>query len=342
MRMASRKVTVNPNGAQAAAIRLWSAVDVFTRNAGVVRAPVNQADYAAWLGTARQALGDRAFDAAWTAGQILIWQDAAEEALILPEPSEQTTSLPLIVVDDLPHEAALAAEIQAGLLPATLPHPPGWQLAAMLLPARETAGDFYDCVALPDGRLILVIADVAGKGLGAALYMATGRALIRSQIAFGVHEPAALLAGVNARLLEDTHAGLFITTFLGVLDPATGTLTYANAGHPPPFLLSGKGDMLATPLNPTGLVLGIEPGVTWREESVVLGPGARLLLYTDGVTEAQDPRGAFFETDGLLAAIDARVDTVALLARVRAAVDRFSGGAPQFDDITLLVVGREG
>lgn len=267
----------------------------------------------------------------------MTWEQATDAALAF-DPDSATTTAP-VVLDDLAHEAALAAEIQIGLLPATLPQPAGWQIAAILLPARETAGDFYDCIVLPDGRLILVIADVAGKGLGAALYMATGRALIRSLVAFGVTEPAALLAGVNARLLEDTHAGLFITAFIGTLDPAVGTLTYANAGHPPPLLLTDTAPGL---LAPTGLVLGVELDAAWREETVALAPGDRLLLYTDGVTEAQDGQGAFFETERLLAILDADTDADSLIARVQAAVAAFAGNTPQFDDITLLAVGRNG
>lgn len=325
-------------GDAAHATRPWGAAAALRSDIGAPMFPADRPIYERHVAQARLALGER-FDAVWEAGSALSWQDAAEEALAALESSASMAVAPILAVNGLAHEAALAAEIQAGLLPALLPQPVGWQLAAALLPARETAGDFYDCIALPDDRLVLVIADVAGKGLGAALYMATGRALIRSQIAFGVTEPAALLAGVNARLLEDTHAGLFITAFIGVLDPMMGTLTYANAGHPPALLLATNGP--ARSLLPTGLVLGVEPNIAWREETVALAPGNRLLLYTDGVTEAQDVHGAFFDTERLLAVLNPSDDAASLLAQVRAAVESFAGGAPQFDDITLLAVGRE-
>src|SRR5262249_5942264 len=255
----------------------------------------------------RAQLDEATFAAAWAEGQQLTLEHARAEALAALDEVEATAAvpsmMPAVPLDDLAHEVALAAEIQNGLLPAALPQPAGWRIAAALLPARETAGDFYDCFLLPDGRLALVIADVAGKGLGAALYMATGRALIRTLVPLGISAPAAVLAGVNDRLLADTHAGLFITAFFGVLDLASGTLTYANAGHRPPLLLAESATGAVQLLNPTGLVLGVEPEVTWREETVELGVGDRLLLYTDGVTEAQDAGGAFFETEQLVATL---------------------------------------
>jgi sigma-B regulation protein RsbU (phosphoserine phosphatase) len=306
--------------------------------------PAERVEYERHVAAARAQMDEASFDAAWATGQQLTLEDAVAEGLAALDEVPAISAvpdgiMPAVFIDDLAHEVALAAEIQLGLLPAVLPQPAGWRIAAALLPARETAGDFYDCFLLPDGRLALVIADVSGKGLGAALYMATGRALIRTLVPLGITAPAAVLAGVNAHLLEDTHAGLFITAFFGLLDLASGTLTYANAGHPPPLLTDSTGRALQL-LNPTGLVLGVEPGVIWREEEVVLGEGDRLLLYTDGVTEAQDALGAFFETEQLLATLAAGAgdDVEAVVARVRAAVLAFAGALPQFDDITLLAV----
>ncbi len=326
------------------AARLLGAAEALRTTIGAHPKAATRPAYARDVAAARAQLDEAAFATAWAAGKALTLEQAHAEALAALDELQATATvaggiLPAVLIDDLAHEVALAAEIQLGLLPATLPQPPGWRIAAALLPARETAGDFYDCFLLADGRLALVIADVAGKGLGAALYMATGRALIRTLVPLGITAPAAVLAGVNARLLEDTHAGLFITAFFGLLDLASGTLTYANAGHPPPLLADSTGRAVQL-LNPTGLVLGVEPGVTWREETVVLGVGDRLLLYTDGVTEAQDAGGAFFETAQLLATLAAGPgdDVEAAVARVRAAVLAFAGALPQFDDITLLAV----
>jgi serine phosphatase RsbU (regulator of sigma subunit) len=308
--------------------------------------PELRTDSDRYVAATRAQLSEEAFAAAWAEGRALSLDQIVAETMAMSDAFQATAAvpggLPAVPIDDLAHELALAAEIQNGLLPASLPQPTGWRIAAALLSARETAGDFYDCFLLLDGRLALVIADVSGKGLGAALYMATGRALIRTLVPLGITAPAAVLAGVNARLLEDTHAGLFITAFFGVLDLASGTLTYANAGHPPPLLLADSARDAVQLLNPTGLVLGVEPGVTWREETVALGVGDRLLLYTDGVTEAQDAGGAFFETERLLATLAAGAgdDVEAAIARVRAAVLAFAGALPQFDDITLLAVQR--
>jgi serine phosphatase RsbU (regulator of sigma subunit) len=238
----------------------------------------------------------------------------------------------------LQQELEAAAAIQAGLLPVVLPKPHGWQFAAKLIPAQETAGDFNDCMTLADGRVGLVIADVAGKGLGPALYMATGRALIRTLVAEGHVDPADLLARVNAYLLKETHADLFITAFYGVLEPSHGTLVYANAGHPPPLIVNAQDPGNLHKLAPTGLVLGVELNVGWKQHQVQLSPGDVVLLYTDGVTEAENTSGSFFETERLVAALRGNLESSAEIAvtTVLAAVRAFANRAPQNDDITLL------
>lgn len=309
------------------------------RSLGMPRWPVDRPDYERHVAAARATLGATGFAAAWDAGQQLDWETALDTAVaLLRQPALATAPLHTSD-DDMRRELATAAAIQAGLLPSTLPRPPGWRIAALLAAARETAGDFYDCFTLPDGRIVLVIADVAGKGLGAALYMATGRALIRTLSATDRVEPAAIMAGVNAHLLEDTRADLFITAFYGVLDPHDGTLIYANAGHPPPFLIDSTAAQPQA-LMPTGLVLGVEPGVTWHQQTIRFEPGATLLLYTDGVTEAQDAAGGFFDTERLLAVLEQNRanDAETVVAQVAEAVRRFAGSAPQSDDITLLAV----
>lgn len=325
-------------GDPADAVRCWSAVERFRQHAGMPRWPIEQNDYRQHLDAARAALGETGFAAAWDAGQCLNWETTVDTAITLL----RSPALPVVSVavdDDTRRELVTAAAIQAGLLPATLPQPPGWRLAASLVPARETAGDFYDCFTLPDGRIALVIADVAGKGLGAALYMATGRALIRTLCGMNRIEPADVMAGVNTHLLGDTRADLFITAFYGILNPRDGTLQYANAGHPPPLLLRRADRELET-LMPTGLVLGVEPGVTWRQQQTRLEPGDLLLLYTDGVTEAQDAAGDFFDNERLAAVLHSHhdADAATIVALVADAVRLFAGSAPQSDDITLMAL----
>ena len=238
-------------------------------------------------------------------------------------------------------EMAAAGKIQSGFLPAQPPQIPGWQLAAALEPSRQTSGDFYDFISLQDGRLGIVIADVADKGASAALFMALSSSLIRTYAARYETQPELVLAETNRRILADTHTDLFVTVFYAVLDPATGTLLYSNAGHNPPYHLQGDGGTVR-PLTRTGMPVGILEDSTWAMGSVQLSPGDVLVLYTDGVTEAQDGQGAFFGSEQLLATIQFNLNRSAqdIQKAILTAIHQFAGGAPQFDDITLVVLGR--
>ncbi len=239
-------------------------------------------------------------------------------------------------------EMALAGEIQANFLPDTLPDVPGWQLAAMLEPARTTSGDFYDVFLLPGERLGVLIADVVGKGMGAALFMALSRTLIRTFAVEPGAQPAAVLTAANRRILADTHAGLFVTVFYGVLDPDSGELTYANAGHNPAYLVDARDGDTIDELERTGVPLGILDSATWQQRSVHLAPGAVLMLYTDGITEAQDAQEGFFDEERLREIARASLGRSAAEVQeaVIARVDAFVGAAPQSDDMALVVVVR--
>lgn len=240
-------------------------------------------------------------------------------------------------------EMALAGRMQASLLSASPSDVAGWQFAATLHPARETSGDFYDFIRLPEGRLGLLIADVTDKGLGAALFMALSRTLIRTFSARHAAEPASLLRATSEQILRDTEGGLFVTVFYGVLDPASGRLTYANAGHNPPYLLRAQEGMPPEALTGTGMALGVLEEATWTEATVEIGRGDALLLYTDGIPDAQSQPGTFFGMPRLLEVLESQRGRPApeiqeaLLAAVRA----FVGEEPQFDDITLMAVSRD-
>ena len=240
-------------------------------------------------------------------------------------------------------ELALAGQIQASFLPEDLPDLKGWQFAATIEPARETSGDFYDFIPLPNEQLGVVIADVADKGLGAALYMSLGRSLIRTYATEYPDRPDLVLLATNRRLLSDASAGLFITSFYGVLDPLSGTMTYCNAGHNPPYLIQSQEQTMIQPLSKTGMVLGVTDEGRWERRELHLAQSDTLLLYTDGIIDAQDLTRASFgekrlqETAMAHSGLSAENFQVALLRELHG----FIGDAPQADDITLVVIVRE-
>lgn len=242
-------------------------------------------------------------------------------------------------------ELALAGEIQASFLPADLLGvnlSPGWQMMLTLESAREASGDFYDLIPLPGDRLGIVVADVADKGMAAALYMALSRTLIRTYALEYDTKPELALGAANRRILMDTRANLFVTVFYGILDPATGTLTYCNAGHNPPYLFSTQNGGAAQALSKTGMALGVIEDVTWEQRTEYIEPGDVLVLYTDGVTEAQNAREALFGEERLLEVTRANLGHSAtdVLNAVLAEVRGFVGDAPQSDDITLMIMAR--
>jgi sigma-B regulation protein RsbU (phosphoserine phosphatase) len=241
-------------------------------------------------------------------------------------------------------ELALAWQIQESFLPDELPQVPGWQLAATLEPARETSGDFYDIIPLAEGKLGVLIADVADKGTGAALYMAVSRTLIRTYATEFATHPELALQAANRRIMTDTRADLFVSVFYGVLDAMTGTLTYCNAGHNPPYFVSTQKNRETLKLTRTGMAMGVIEDATWEQRTIHLAAGDLLVLYTDGVTDADNGQGGFFGEEQLLDTIlnytkcSAQEIQDALVAEVH----RFVDDAPQFDDITLMVIKREG
>jgi len=245
--------------------------------------------------------------------------------------------------ESMHREMELAGQIQANFLPSTLPDVPGWQLTAMLEPALKTSGDFYDVIPLPNGRLGILIADVVGKGMGAALFMALSRTLIRTYAVEQEAQPGAVLAAANHRILEDTHAGLFVTVFYGVLATASGELTYSNAGHNPPYLVAARDGNAIQELDRTGVPLGILDGATWEQKAVTLAPDDVLLLYTDGITEAQNDEAQFFDEDRLRDVARANMGRSApeIQDAVIARVGAFVGDASQSDDMALMVVVRD-
>lgn len=254
-------------------------------------------------------------------------------------------TLPLRSEELLTRELTMAGRIQTDILPETNPVIPGWDLAMCLEPARETSGDFYDVIPLSGHKCGVVIADVTDKGMGAALFMVLSNTLIRTYAARFPTLPAVVLSAVSERILSDTRSGMFVTTFFGILETNTGRFIYANAGHPPGFLVSTsqRGKISIDRLQPTGMALGVSEQARWKQKFVKLAPGDYLILYTDGITEAQNPEGEFFGEDLLLDVVLSRVGSPAKVVQdaLLHEVHQFVGNTPRQDDIALIVIRRE-
>jgi serine phosphatase RsbU (regulator of sigma subunit)/DNA-binding NarL/FixJ family response regulator len=240
-------------------------------------------------------------------------------------------------------ELVSAGKIQASILPHKIPDLPGWNLVAKLESARETSGDFYDFIPLENGKVGIVIADVTDKGMGAALFMALSSTLIRTYAIQYPTLPAFAMGTVNRRILSDTRGSMYVTAFFGVLDPDTGRMYYVNAGHPPPFLLSNQKGKPVDKLKGTGMALGITQDATWQQKLIKFSPGDVLVLYTDGITEAQNDRGTYFGEERILQAVRSRRESpaVEIQESLLAEVKKFIGSAKVQDDIAIMVIARE-
>jgi sigma-B regulation protein RsbU (phosphoserine phosphatase) len=237
----------------------------------------------------------------------------------------------------------MAWRIQEGILPDGAPTLHGWDVAARLEPARETSGDFYDFIPLPHNKWAVVIADVTDKGLGAAVFMALCSTLIRTYAARYPTLPAIAMSTVNERILSDTRGSLFVTAFYGILELDIGRLRYVNAGHNPPFMISSSKSKQVDRLTRTGMPLGVSQDASWQQKYVKFSPGDTLVLYTDGVTEAQNRMGTMFGDQRLLDVIRSNQGRPATVIQqaVLDEVQRFTGGAPREDDIALMILSRK-
>ena len=245
-------------------------------------------------------------------------------------------------------ELSLATRIQLSALPKEYPPFPNrkeFDLFASMKPAKEVGGDFYDFFLIDDDHLGLVIADVSGKGVPAALFMMVSMALIRHAAMNEMYEksPAKVLQAVNRQICSRNPEGMFVTVWLGVLQISTGKLTASNAGHEYPALKQA-GEDFALFKDRHGLVLGGMDMSRYREYEIQLQPGARLFVYTDGVAEATNARDELFGTQRMIEALKKGQDgsPEQIMDEVRAAIDEFVGTAPQFDDLTMLCLQYNG
>jgi len=237
-------------------------------------------------------------------------------------------------------ELEQAAEIQRNLLPTSVPKVEGVDLAGYNSPCRGVGGDYYDFLPYPDGRVAVLVGDVAGKGMPASLLMSSLQA--RVQVLF--EDPtnlAALVTRLNRIITSNCPPNRFITFFIAVLDPKTGELTYVNAGHNPPLVAHGDGSV--EKLEGTGLILGILPMATYEQRTCRMGPGDALLLFSDGVSEPVSPNGDEEFGEERLARVLAALrnqSAESIIKSINQKVEEFTAGAPPADDITLVVAKR--
>jgi sigma-B regulation protein RsbU (phosphoserine phosphatase) len=235
----------------------------------------------------------------------------------------------------------IARAVQQNLFPDTLPTHPGWDFAAECRPAKAVGGDYYDMFEIAPGRILLAQGDVSGKGLGASLVMASVHAIIRSWGGNGGDSPLRLIQELNQYLISSSGADTFVTMFIGLLDCAKAELWYVNCGHPPGVMRRSEDGKIKN-LTEGGMPLGIVAAGAYEAGKCSLMQGDAVVLVSDGVTEAFNLEGAMFEEERLLSAVRASGDFSALqtLQRLIGAVDEFSQGCEQADDISVLVLKR--
>lgn len=238
-------------------------------------------------------------------------------------------------------ELNVATQIQADMLPRIFPAFPEreeFDVYATMNPAKEVGGDFYDFFLVDDDHLAVVIADVSGKGVPAALFMVIAKTLIKNH-AQNQEAPGTVFTQTNEQLCEGNDAGLFVTGWMGVLEISTGKFVYVNAGHNPPLLKRAGGTFEWLKSRPGFVLAGME-GVRYRENTLQLEPGDRLYLYTDGVTEATNSHEELFGDERLQNALNEYMDLPVeqFLPKIKECIDAFVGDADQFDDITMLAL----
>jgi len=242
----------------------------------------------------------------------------------------------------LKSDLEIARDIQLAMLPAGVHQAGDATVCGVTRPANTVGGDFFDILSMPDGRVVIAVGDVAGKGSPAALLMALLLAMLRTLVDEGM-ETARLVARLNVQVARHSPASRFITLFFGVYDPRDGRLEFVNAGHLPPLVRHAGGHFERVDNDAGGLALGMFATATYETRAVTIAPGDTLVLYSDGITEAENDKGAAFEEAGLQGAIAANAmrDADGLARALLAATEKYAGEVKLVDDLTALVLKRQ-
>jgi sigma-B regulation protein RsbU (phosphoserine phosphatase) len=241
-------------------------------------------------------------------------------------------------------ELAIAAEIQQSFLPKNIPSVEGFDVAGKSVMAKEVGGDFFDVipfevVALGPRRMGILIADVSGKGIPAALFMALSRIIVRVNATWHKDEPALAIHDANNLIAADATAGMFVTLFYGILDHEKHSIAFVNAGHNPPIVYHAANGTLSE-LEATGIAMGAQEDAEYQSKVCPLTTGDVMVLYTDGITEGNNEKGEMYGEERLHEIIRASVGLPAkeIMEKILADLEKFCGSAPQYDDITLMVI----
>ena len=259
----------------------------------------------------------------------------------LAELTQQRLEQERIERERVEQELRVARSMQQASLPKEVPELEGWQISPYYQPAREVGGDFYDFFELEDGRVGLAVGDATGKGVPAALVMTAARSMLRA-VAQASESPGDVLRRVNDPLATDIPTNMFVTCFYAILDPQSGSLRYANAGHDLPYLHRTSGEEAAEELRATGMPLGLMPAMDYEEKHTVLQVGEAALFYTDGIVEAHNPKGEMFGFPRLRALVGEHGKERSLGDSLLEELYSFTGGDgwEQEDDITLVTLRR--
>jgi sigma-B regulation protein RsbU (phosphoserine phosphatase) len=289
------------------------------------------------------ALGPKRSEEPYTKTDRQLLQTIASQTGLALENAELLKNLTTEITqrERFSREIEIAREVQERLFPQVYPKVPGIDLAGFCRPAQAVGGDYYDFFVLNDGRLALALGDISGKGISAALLMAGLRASLRSIASLQQSDLASLIRHVNNLVYESSTNNRYATFFYAEYDPFTHLLTYVNAGHNPPYILRGN---RAIPLEATGMVVGLLPDAEYAQATIPMHPGDVLLAFTDGISEAMNHQDEEWGEDRMIAtaqqllgAPDRTVTARQLLNCILEAADKFTSGAPQHDDMTLLV-----